>query len=75
MTKITAKQEFLITQFIATAKTNGVSHLFAALPRTHFLLKDKKVRQIRVVTDALASGLDELGNYIVLTPEGLVKQM
>ena len=75
MNKITAKQEFLITQFIATAKTNGVSHLFAALSKNHHLLADKKVRQIRVVTDALASGLDELGNYIVLTPEGLVKQM
>ena len=75
MTKVTAKQQYLIQNFIATAKINGISHLYAALPLTHYLMVDKKIKQIRVIKDSIASGLDELENLVILTPDGYVKQL
>ena len=42
MPKVTTKQQYLIQNFIATAKINGISHLYAALPLTHYLMVDKK---------------------------------
>lgn len=73
--QLSAKQQYLIGCFLQTAKVNGISHLAAALSLSHHLMLDKKVRQIRVIDDAIASGLDELGNYVILTPDGFVKQI
>jgi hypothetical protein len=53
-TKLTAKQNMVMMDFMAVAKTNGVQILFACVPASSELFKTNKVRQIRVVTDAIA---------------------
>jgi hypothetical protein len=73
-TKLTAKQNMVMMDFMAVAKTNGVQILFACVPASSELFKTNKVRQIRVVTDAIAWGFDELGNRIRLTPDLRVLQ-
>jgi hypothetical protein len=73
-TKLTAKQHMVMMDFMAVAKTNGVQILFACVPTSSELFKTNKVRQIRVVTDAIAWGFDELGNRIRLTPDLRVLQ-
>jgi hypothetical protein len=73
-TKLTAKQNMVMMDFMAVAKTNGVQILFACVPASSELFKTKKIRQIRVVTDAIAWGFDELGNKIRLTPDLRVLQ-
>jgi hypothetical protein len=73
-TKLTAKQNMVMMDFMAVAKTNGVQILFACVPASSELFKTNKVRQIRVVTDAIAWGFDELGNRISLTPDLRVLQ-
>jgi hypothetical protein len=73
-TKLTAKQNMVMMDFMAVAKTNGVQILFACVPASSELFKTNKVRQIRVVTDAIAWGFDELGNKIRLTPDLRVLQ-
>jgi hypothetical protein len=73
-TKLTAKQYMVMMDFIAVAKTNGITMWFACIPSNHTLFINKKVRQIRVVTDAIAWGVDELGNRIRLTPDLRVLQ-
>ncbi len=72
---VTAKQQYLICCFLQTAKVNGLRYLDAALPLGHPMMLDKKVRQIRKVTDVLACGIDELGNIVVLGRDGFVKQI
>ena len=75
MTKTTAFQQYQIQVFIRTARCNGIDHLSAALPSNHHLMVDKKIRQIRKVNGYIASGLDELGNFVILTPQGVTKQL
>lgn len=64
----------LIIDFIKTAQTNNITYLFAYLPFNHPLIKTNQVRQIRALKDVLASGVDELGNRVVLTTSGTVLQ-
>jgi len=73
-TKLTAKQQMVMMDFLATAKTNSLTNLAACVPSSHSMYKTNKVRQIRVVTDAIAWGLDELGNRVRLTPDLRVLQ-
>ena len=73
-TKLTAKQNMVMMDFMAVAKTNGVQILFACVPSSHTMFRTNQVRQIRVVTDAIAWGFDELGNKIRLTPDLRVLQ-
>ena len=73
-TKLTAKQHMVMMDFLATAKTNAISHLAACVPSSHAMFRTNQVRQIRVVTDAIAQGFDELGNRVRLTPDLRVLQ-
>ena len=73
-TKLTAKQHMVMMDFLATAKTNSLSNLAACVPSSHPMYKKNKIRQIRVVTDAIAWGWDELGNRVRLTPDLRVLQ-
>jgi hypothetical protein len=68
------KQQMVIADFIATAQTNGICNLWACLPKTHKLVLTNRVGQIRVVTNAIAFGWDELGNRVRLTPDLRVLQ-
>jgi hypothetical protein len=68
------KNATLIVSFIQTAKANGLSNLWAALPRTHALIRTNQVGQIRKVTDTLAQGFDELGNRVRLTADRRIIQ-
>lgn len=68
------KQQMVIADFVATAKTNGISNIWACLPKTHQLVLTNRVGQIRKVTDAIAFGWDELGNRVRLTPDLRVLQ-
>jgi len=65
---------YLIPGFIATAQSNGISNLWAALPAAHPLIKGNRVAQIRKVVDIIASGVDELGNVVTLGKDGLIRQ-
>jgi hypothetical protein len=73
-TKLTAKQHMVMMDFLSTAKTNGINRLCACVPSTHPMFKTNQVRQIRVATDAIAWGWDELGNRVRLTPDLRVLQ-
>jgi hypothetical protein len=73
-TKLTAKQNMVMMDFLATAKTNGINRLCACVPSSHQMFRTNQVRQIRVVTDAIAWGFDELNNRIRLTPDLRVLQ-
>jgi hypothetical protein len=73
-TKLTAKQHMVMMDFLATARTNSINNLHACVPSSHPLFRTNKVRQIRVVTDSLAEGWDELGNRVRLTPDLRVLQ-
>jgi len=73
-TKLTAKQQMVMIDFLATAKTNSLTNLAACVPSNHPMYKTNQVRQIRVVTDAIAWGWDELGNRVRLTPDLRVLQ-
>lgn len=73
-TKLTAKQHMVMMDFLATAKTNSLTGLAACVPSSHSMFKTNQVRQIRVVTDAIAWGWDELGNRVRLTPDLRVLQ-
>lgn len=64
----------LVIDFIKTAQSNGITHLWAYLPFHHPLVKSNQVRQIRVLKDVLASGIDELGNRVMLLSNGTVQQ-
>jgi hypothetical protein len=68
-TKLTAKQNMVMMDFLASAKTNGITSFAACVPSSHAMFKTNQVRQIRVVTDAIAWGFDELNNRIRLTPD------
>jgi hypothetical protein len=68
------KQQIQIIDFIATAQTNGITNLWACLPKTHKLVLTNRVGQIRKVNDAIAFGFDELGNRVRLTPDLRVLQ-
>lgn len=63
-----------IIDFIKVAQDNGMVNLWAALPRTHNLVQTGQVGQIRKVQDYVASGVDELGNHIILTTDNRVIQ-
>jgi hypothetical protein len=65
----THQQRAMILDFIQVARGNGITQLWAALPRDHALVRANHVGQIRVVKDALARGRDELGNRVRLTPD------
>jgi len=64
----------VMMDFLATAKTNSLNHLAACVPSSHPLFRTNQVRQIRVATDAIAWGFDELGNRVRLTPDLRVLQ-
>jgi hypothetical protein len=64
----------LIVDFVEAARLNGITNLWAYLPKTHHLIKTNKVAQIRKVTDCLACGFDDLGNRVRLTPDCRVLQ-
>jgi hypothetical protein len=68
------KQQIEIVDFIATAQTNGITNLWACLPKKHNLIWNNRIGQIRKVTDAIAFGFDELGNRVRLTPDLRVLQ-
>jgi len=76
---ITPKQTALIVGFVKVAKVNGASQIEAALPRNHPEMKvhtsGVHMMQIRKVKEWLAVYKDELGNLVVLTTEGIVKQL
>lgn len=73
------KQQRMVEDFIKVALDNGAFNIWAYLPRSHKLFQytpgKHDIRQIRVLKDELAMYKDELGNLIVLTSEGVVKQM
>jgi hypothetical protein len=71
---IASRYAYLIPGFIAVARTNGLSNLWAALPASHELIKTNRVAQIRKVKGILASGVDELGNVTTLGVDGLIRQ-
>jgi hypothetical protein len=73
-TKLTPKQHMVMMDFLATAKTNSLNNLAACVPSSHPMFKTNQVRQIRVVTDAIAWGWDELGNRVRLTSDLRVLQ-
>ena len=73
-TKLTAKQNMVMMDFLATAKINSLTNLAACVTTSHPLFRTNQVRQIRVVTDAIAWGWDELGNRVRLTPDLRVLQ-
>jgi hypothetical protein len=73
-TKLTPKQNMVMMDFLATAKTNSLTNLAACVPSSHPMFKTNQVRQIRVVTDAIAWGWDELGNRVRLTSDLRVLQ-
>jgi hypothetical protein len=64
----------LIVHFIQTARLNGLTNLWAALPSSHALIRGNQVAQIRRVTDTLALGFDELGNRVSLTADRRIIQ-
>ena len=63
-----------IIDFIKVAQSNGMVNLWAALPRSHKLVQSGQVGQIRKVQDYVASGIDELGNHIILTTDNRIIQ-
>lgn len=63
-----------IVDFIRVAQSNGMVNLWAVLPRSHTLVKTGQVGQIRKVQDYVASGIDELGNHIILTTDNRIIQ-
>jgi hypothetical protein len=63
-----------IIDFIKVAQSNGMVNLWAALPRTHQLVQSGQVGQIRKVQEYVASGIDELGNHIILTTDNRIIQ-
>lgn len=68
------KHHCLIVDFIQAAQANGITNLWAYLPKTHHLIKTNQVSQIRKVKDCLAMGFDELGNRVRLTTDCQVIQ-
>jgi len=72
----TRQQQAAIADWLATARTNGLRNLWAALPAAHPLMKAKNAPgQIRKAKDCLAEGWDELGNRVVLTTDLRVIQL
>ncbi len=71
---MTLRQQRAIEDFIRVAQTNGLHNLWAALPRTHALVRTNQVAQIRLTRTVLASGIDELGNSITLGTDLRVTQ-
>lgn len=75
---ITYKQQMLIEDFVKTAKLDGPALIECALPANHPMMVSgggTQMKAIRKVGKHLAIYNDELGNPVVLTAEGLVKQM
>jgi hypothetical protein len=70
----TRQQQAVIADFVAIAKGNGITNIWAALPRNHHLVVGNAVGQIRRVKDVIAEGWDELGNRICLTTDLRVLQ-
>jgi hypothetical protein len=68
-TTTTRKEQGAIVDFVLTAKGNGITNIWACLPKTHELVKTNQVGQIRKAKDSLAEGWDELGNRVVLTTD------
>ena len=68
------KSRALIVDFIEAAMLNGITNLWAHLPKDHPLIKTNKVGQIRKVKDCLACGFDDLGNRVMLTTDCRVIQ-
>jgi hypothetical protein len=64
----------LIVDFVEAARLNGITNLWAYLPKSHYLIKTNKAAQIRKVSDCVACGFDELGNRVRLTLDGRVLQ-
>ena len=65
----TQRQQGVIVDFVTTAKGNGITNIWACLPRTHKLIVTNQVAQIRRVKDSIAEGWDELGHRVRLTPD------
>ena len=70
-----SRYAYLIPGFLATARDNGLSNLWAALPASDPLIRENRVAQIRKVKDRLASGVDSLGNVTILRTDGLIIQL
>jgi hypothetical protein len=70
----TRQQQAAIVDFVFIAQGNGITNIWAALPRNHRLVAGNAVGQIRRVKDAIAEGWDELGNRIFLTADLRVLQ-
>ena len=68
-TTTTRKEQSAIVDFVLTAKGNGITNIWACLPKTHQLVVTNQVGQIRKAKDSLAEGWDELGNRVVLTTD------
>jgi hypothetical protein len=64
----------LIVDFIQAARLNGITNLWAYLPKDHHLIKTNQVGQIRKVKDCFAFGFDELGNRVRLSTDCTVLQ-
>jgi hypothetical protein len=65
----TRKEQSVIVDFVSTAKGNGITNIWACLPKNHQLVVTNQVGQIRKVKDSLAEGWDELGNRVILTTD------
>lgn len=74
ITKISHAQKIAALDWLAVAEANGLQNVRVALPILHPHVVSRRVRQLRVVTDAIAEGWDELGNRVRLTPDLRVVQ-
>lgn len=73
-TRVSPRQLRGIQDFVQVAQGNGITNLWACLPRSHPWVRGNRVKQIRYATDAIAEGRDELGNRVRLTPALVVIQ-
>lgn len=75
---ITTKQQLLIEDFLKTAKINGTTFIESALPANHPVMASGngvQMKAIRKVKSVLTQYNDELGNTVMFTVHGFVKQV
>lgn len=68
-TKTNYEQQMQIVDFVKVAQSNGMTNIWACLPKKHPLIWNNRVGQIRKVKNALAFAFDELGNVTSLTTD------
>lgn len=73
--RLTRQQRYAAYDFIKVADTNGLRNVRAALGSSDELVRSHKVREIRVIKDAIAEGWDELGNRTILTRDLRILQL